>query len=127
MSQHRGCGWSACSLALMESVDIADWPAWLASGGTFGGYKQHVTNTLLAHGREDWGELVARHSAQVPYRLFQPTPSLALFEVGRLELTWEDRLAIRRWCHESVESWRVVFQTPQRQAEPCQIPTVHIL
>ena len=98
MSQHHGCGWSACSLALMESVDIADWPAWLASGDTFGGYKQHVTNTLLAHGREDWEASVARHSAQVPYRLFQLAPSLALFEVGRLELTWEDRLAIRRWC-----------------------------
>ena len=93
-----GCGWTACSKCLLDSVGIVDWSVWADSGGNLKNYKAHVTQILLAAGREDWYAEVDRHSSQIPYRLFQAEPSSAFKDLPYCDLSWSERLSVRCWC-----------------------------
>ena len=61
-------------------------------------YKQHINHALSASARTEWRAGVEKHSAQVPYYLFQHGPSTALVDSKRCNLTWAERLNLRGWC-----------------------------
>ena len=96
----HGRGWAHQSRVAMTLKGILDWPEWkcIVRVPSLLAYKAHVVQRLVAANANGWREKAASHTAQVPYTLFQPSPSKIINEARRANLPWQVQLTLLSWC-----------------------------
>ena len=91
-------GWAAASLLLLEKWGIPDWPDVAEACVDYGSYSARVLSCLSVRCATHWEASASTHGAQVPYLVFQASPSSVLHAVKALSLPWEVLLCVRSWC-----------------------------
>ena len=89
--------WSSMCSAAIHKAGVIEWQGWASAQLSLSDYRKYVTTTLAANAHGEWQTAADRHSAQVPYRVFQPLPSRCMALCRQL-LNWDEQLAVRSWC-----------------------------
>ena len=99
MSRAVGCGWANSFYAVLASCGVLSWADWKSTGRCVSptAYRSYVTARLASSELDVWKVDVGRHTAQVPYNLFQPVPSSEYACVLQSDLAWQHHLKIRAW------------------------------
>lgn len=67
-SQTCSTSWAYRSLALLSSLELADWPDWVYPGGSLSGYSNYIRAALEQRSAVAWHRAATRHRGLVPYR-----------------------------------------------------------
>ena len=76
---------------------MKEWHDWASPGTSLSDYRRYVVDALTSRERSSWHAAACRHTAQVPYTVFQNEMSHAMGLCRQL-LSWEDQLAVCSWC-----------------------------
>ena len=93
------CGWARQCKAVMEPYGVLPWATWCStcSSTSLSAYKAYVTQQLAGSEMSTWLVAVSKHSAHVPYNLFQRSPSCEYANIVQSDLSWKHQLKVRAW------------------------------